>query len=135
MGSRRRTPRKSGTALHKEIERRQRDDARRATSPPAVVVRENWDGSMTALRSTGKTVEITPTVGEPPEPGKHHWVVMISYDVHDLMPRYDPSKPGGDIGALGPDRVIVASPPLCSECATIYTPEEVNTRCTGEVPS
>jgi hypothetical protein len=130
----RKTPRKSNTALHKEVERRRRDEARRTPRGVHAVVTPNWDGSAQVLVSTGKANEITAQAADPHEPGKHYWVVMLSYRVGDLLDDYDPTVPGGGLGVLGPDRVVVATPPICSECATVYTPEEKNTVCTGDIP-
>lgn len=130
----RRTPRKSNSSLHKEVERRRRDDTRRSAKGVRAVITPNWDGSAQVLVSMGDRQEVQVKAGETPEPGKHYWVVMTSYRVGDLLPAYDPNQPGGGLGVLGIDRVVTATPPICSECATVYTPEEVNTVCTGEVP-
>lgn len=134
MAKGRKTPRKSGTALHREVERRRRDDARREARGVHAVVTPNWDGSTQVLLSTGRANEIKVQAAEAPEPGKHYWVLMLSYRVGDLLDNYDPNVVGGGLGVMGPDRVVVATPPICSECATVYTPEEKNTACTGIVP-
>lgn len=134
--------RKSAAALHKEVERRQRQDARRqldrdiAKGGIEAVITENWDGSSNVLVSTGKANKIDVQHAPKPEPGEHVWAVIVSYRVDiDAFDARDTDDPASGLGALGPDRVISATPPICSECATVYTPEERNTRCTGVVPN
>jgi hypothetical protein len=135
MAKGRKTPRKSVSSLHKEADRRRRDDARRAARGVHAVITPNWDGSAQVLVSAGRgATEIEVQAANEAEPGKHYWVAMLSYRVGDLLPNYNPNVAGGGLGVLGPERVVVATPPICSECAVVYTPEEVNTVCTGEVP-
>lgn len=93
-----------------------------------------WDNGAVMTVGTGRTVEYFPSgAAHEVEPGKHHWIVVTTYCID--VDRYDPSvERGGNLGVLGPDKVYMVTPVICSECAAEFTPEERNTRCSGEVP-
>lgn len=125
--------RRSASTLHKQA--KWSSGAPKQEEGVRAVITENWDGSKNVLTTTGRANVIDVQHAPKPAPGEHFWVTVISYAVDiDAFDARDPDDPASGLGALGPDKVVGATPPICSECATVYTPEERNTVCSGVVP-